>query len=367
MIRSNCVFCNENLNNIIYTIPQFPISYSSLSDVQDYQYTDLNWVECTNCDIIQLHNLIDPNILYNSGRNNTYNLPTWVQHHTSFYNFVKMNIKSTSICEVGGSSCYLARLFLNDNIKYKIIDIAEQHDTSINIEYINANCEDYNFSLDSCILASHTFEHLYNPIKFIENISSKKVKEVFISVPNLKYQLDINSISLQLSIEHTFYFEEYDIIQLFSKYGYSLKIAENFKNHSHFLYFKYEESPNTTIIINKPLNRVNNLFTFFIQRELKIQNIKLTKDTFILPGGGYGSVIYYYLKETNKNLIKGFLDNDITKQNKYLYGTNILTYPLSHTSKLSNISIILSAGPYTDELITQLQSINNNLDIILIA
>ena len=115
----------------------------------------------------------------------------------------------------------------------------------------------------------------------------------------------------------------------------------------------------TNALIN---NRSEQFIQYFINRENKLSTIKTNNPTFIIPSGHFGSVIYSYLKD--KTNIIGFLDNDTSKQGKYLYGTDILTYPISHISNYENIDIILHAGPYSNELQTQLMSYNTNINLI---
>ncbi len=73
-------------------------------------------------------------------------------------------------------------------------------------------------------------------------------------------------------------------------------------------------------------------------------------------------IIYSYIKD--KTNIIGFLDNDTSKQGKYLYGTEILTYPISHITNYESIDIILHAGPYSNELQTQLTNYNTKINLI---
>ena len=89
----------------------------------------------------------------------------------------------------------------------------------------------------------------------------------------------------------------------------------------------------------------------------------MTKKTFIVPSGHFGSTIYYYNKY--KENIIGFLDNDKEKNNKYLYGTNIYTYSFDILKEYLNddINILLHAGPYTDEIIKQIKSINESVNV----
>jgi hypothetical protein len=61
--------------------------------------------------------------------------------------------------------------------------------------------------------------------------------------------------------------------------------------------------------------------------------------------------------------IKGIVDNCKEKQNKYLYGFELMIY---HPDILTNDEciVIIKNGYYTDEIIEQVKSINDNIEII---
>ena len=362
--RKECIFCNSTDLIHIYTQSNTPLTFYGVDQPNNYIFQDNIWLGCQNCEITQLQNLIDPTILYSISHNNTYNTPTWSAHHTLFETFIKDNRKYNSILEIGGGNNYLASKLYNNTITYSIVDLFDPLDKLDHIEYKVANCESFDYTNYTTVILSHVFEHLYNPVEFIKRVAEYKVKELFISVPNLNHALTTNNISF-IHNEHTFYFEDIDIISIFAKYNYTLSSINNFKNHSIFFYFNYDISSN-----NKPVtsggilskNRLNKMKQYFMDRGERLSTIELKNPTFIIPSGHFGSVIYNYLKDKTK--VIGFLDNDISKQNKYLYGTNVLTYPMEYISKFNNIDIILHAGPYSDEIRQQLLSYNTNINLI---
>ena len=348
--RNNCVFCNAIITEIVYTQKDFPITFGGEKNIVLYESIDIEWASCKSCDIIQLVTLVEPIKLYQNTHNNTSESLTWINHHNTLYDFIKNSITTNSILEIGAENGVLAHKFIKKNYKYSILNIFEEKNKIDGIEYIQHNCEDYDYDGIETIVLSHVFEHLYNPRRFVERTSKSKVKNIVLSVPNLKIGLTKNMISF-IHNEHTYYFEELHIIRLFELFNYKLNNKEYYKDHSIFLSFNYVE----------PTNTVDLLKEYFIKRESDISSIILDKPTYIVPGGHYGSVIYYYLK--NKEFVSGFLDNDKGKQGTYMYGTNLLTYSLNHIKDLTNISILLHAGPYTSELINQLKMLNSEIDI----
>jgi hypothetical protein len=58
------------------------------------------------------------------------------------------------------------------------------------------------------------------------------------------------------------------------------------------------------------------------------------------------------------------IDNDISKQNKILYGTELLCVSPNVIGTVENPIVICHMGPYTEEISNQLMKINKNTIII---
>jgi len=364
MKRSNCVFCKNSLNSKsrIYTQDNFPISFYGTKSIGHYEYINLEWHACEKCNIVQLGSLVELEKLYGVSHNHTFNTPTWKEHHSNFLDFIKLNSSSNKIIEIGGGSNILASKL--NNYDYTVLDLYNPSERVENVKYINQNCETFDYSDYDCVIMSHVFEHLYNPIDVVNKLNS--INEIFISVPNLKKCLETDNISF-IHNEHTFYFEESDLIKLFRTHILNNKYY--FKNHSIFFHFvlpsrSVKSEDVNKIVVENSESRVTKLIQYFKNREERLSNVVLKNKTFIVPSGHFGSMIYYYNKF--KDNIIGFIDNDKEKQNKYLYGTNCLTYSFDILKNYTNIDVVLHAGPYSDEIINQIKEINNTVTIIRI-
>jgi len=204
---------------------------------------------------------------------------------------------------------------------------------------------------------SHIFEHLYNPRKFLNNIQDK-VNDIFISIPNMDYSLT-NHVITFLSNEHTFFINNSIILSLFAEFGYKCKTSFEFKIHSIFYHFTKSEKKSISYF-----PRTNELINYFQSIENRFTTISIAQNTFIVPGSYYGQIVYYFLK--NKNNILGFLDNDITKQNKRLHGTPLLTYSMEKIKEYKTPSILLIKSPYEEEIKKQLLEYNPNTKFIVL-
>jgi hypothetical protein len=98
-----------------------------------------------------------------------------------------------------------------------------------------------------------------------------------------------------------------------------------------------------------------------------MKDIDIRTPCFICPGAHYGQKIYYYLRRFS-NHIQGFIDNDPLKQGRRVYGTPSYVYSPDVLAKYkgTTISLILYAGPYTEELKRQLDMIHPSIKYIAI-
>ena len=363
--RECCVFCNNTKLEIIHTENNYPIALYGCEKIETYEYLDLIYASCSDCKIVQMTNLIIPDKLYKINFNNTAHLPIWIKHHKLFFDFInKNNIDKTNfIIDIGGGNNALSKYFQYIYNNYTVLDIFETHNKLEKIHYIIGNCETYNYTNCNTIIMSHVFEHLYYPRNFLNKVKNKGVTNIFISIPNMKKCVENNSIC-HVSSGHTFYYEEDNIIKLFNEFSYKLKDTYIFDDHSIFFYFSLclEDKFNINNMIIPDKNSIINIKNNLINLAKTISSLNFNKDNdiFILPAGGYGSKIYYYLNDNNKNKVIGFLDNDTTKHGKYLYGTSKIIYSLDYIKSYISPIIIVNAGAHTNNVIKNINDINSS-------
>ena len=365
MNRTNCVICNTPDNFIeIHRLENYPITPSSSLESSD-EFRDCVFVTCNSCGSVQLKTLIDPFKLYKDSHNSTENTPTWREHHKLFSEFISSNSNIDSIVEVGGNSGILYT-YLKDVIsKYTILDICDTNGRPDDIVFIEGNCETYDFSGHKTVVLSHTFEHLYYPLKFINNLSKGRVESVYISIPNMENLYKSKNVSI-IHNEHTFFVGDEEIRYLFSQSGYVCKSLDGFKMHSLFYHFVYDHS-SRPLTLHKNLKRSEYIQTYLKEFEETVSNLVIDRPSFICPAGHYGQKIFYYLQKYSANIL-GFIDNDISKQNKRVYGTTGQVYSPDILQKYKDtiINVILYAGPYTVELKAQLNLLHPRIEYISI-
>jgi hypothetical protein len=96
-----------------------------------------------------------------------------------------------------------------------------------------------------------------------------------------------------------------------------------------------------------------------------MRSITIDRPCFICPGGHYGQKIAYYLRPF-RQYIRGFLDNDPSKQGLRVYGTDAKVHSpeILREFQKTKVSVILYAGPYTEELKNQLNQIHPDIKYV---
>jgi len=360
--RNNCVICNSDNIQFLYEKIKYPITFSPPeNNYENDIFINQIFLECKICGCVQLKDLIDPKILYDSSHNLTYDTPTWKNHHNYFSQFVYNNYKNDNIIEIGGVLSDLYFLCKEKKIKYTCIDMCEQINKIDGVTYCVGNCENYEFEQNVTIVMSHVFEHLYDPTKFIKNISKLKILNIFISIPNMKSLLEKNDM-ISVHNEHTYYIDQYLCKYIFSNYGYNLVNKEKFLTHSLFLHFQLSDNINKEKLQYRP-EISQKIYTLFSEKSIYLSKILIKPNSFITPGGHFGQMVYTFSKPEN---IIGFLDNDLSKIGKRVYGTPFKVFKFDILKKYDNINIYIYAGPYTNELIKQINSYNKNIIINII-
>jgi len=398
MERTNCVICENILDsNLCFTILNTVnivsnLQITSLSNSNEIH--NLNFVGCSNCGCIQLRNLFLQSDIYSEPLQifDGYSIQ---KHHELFCDFVIKNVNYQEVLfEIGGSYGNLAKKIIKKynenscNINYKIMEFSsDQYPPINNIEYISGNCEEYEYTGINTIIMSHVFEHLYKPRDFIKKISKTNIQNIFISIPDMDGLSKIGDIN-NLNILHTYYINSKYIIYLFQLYGFILKDKYDYINNSIFYYFirqlknsplcdlnkasqggadsniHWYKSNDCSEIEYKQLSLINEIPDFYLNKISKIKTINIFEPFFICPSGFYGQFIYFYLNESSKINVIGFLDGDPYKINKRLSGTVLNIYNKNKITDYDSITILISSSKHSNELKQELLLYNNNITFI---
>ena len=376
MERQKCAVCDNLIDEgkDVFSLPNTITTCLPLENpFEENEIKMLNFKGCLICGCVQLHNLFDPNDIYKDTIIPHNKSLLWEHHNIELSQFITDNINNSSlVCEIGAGMgdlyCKINNLNKIENYYSLEIDVKEEKNRlAKDIIYIQGNCElyDYKSKNISTIIMSHVFEHLYEPIRFLQRISVSNVNEVFIAIPdmnNLYKCKDLNT----LFIQHTFYIDTNYLIYLFNKINFVLKKTFNFRKCAIFYHFCREDTLLSDINIKSNLNLIPYLREFYTSEQEKINNLVFKHPFYICPSGYYGQIVYNWLNETSKTMALGFLDSDINKINKRLSGTPLTIFEKKYVKDKHNIKVLIIADKYKVEIENELKLLNNDIEIYII-
>ena len=341
-----------------------------------YKYLDLKWWINKKTGSVQIYPKANINDVYFKSHGSGSVGTVWEKHHLQFFNFIKKYLVG-NICELGGGSnsiinrinnfrdinnifVFDKNIFLKRKIK-KVKVIKKFYNDKLILDSIKINI----------FVHSHTFEHLYNPLKTLNSINNKLCSGGYhaFSLPNMKSMLK-NKIASVMNFEHPYYYDEELVETLLNQCGFKILKKKYFlKSHSIFYLTKKLNKKNIINLyskykINKKLfENYKNYWT----KNAKNLNKKLQKlnsqKTFLFGAHIFSQMLLF--NGLNEKLIECILDNDRNKHSERLYGTNLFVKNPDIISGLKNPVVILKAGEYNNEIKFQLKKINPNVKIIL--
>ncbi len=374
------IFGKKDLE-LLYSIKNMPAKMGSTSKNKDSDtHLDMDFYISEGSGMIQINPLLPLDFLYENGHGAGTTGQTWDVHHNEFSEFLN-NFNFKRILEVGGGHGKLSSINLQSNKFTETWTILEpslddhQELTDDRIKYIQGF-----FSLDiknkfndlSAIVHSHLFEHLYDPIQFLDDAFSILNKEglVMMSVPNLKYMLNNNHANA-IMFEHSYYASEEYIEYMFLSKNFELLKKKYFKNHSIFYCFKKKIRQNKEQILKPDQYALNKkLFLNYINHikemvsQINIKKNKFSKNQTFIFGAHIFSQILLSMGIDEKKIFC-VLDNDSKKINKRLYGTSLKIESPEVLRNINEPCIILNAGNYNQEIKKQINDNINNSSIFI--
>lgn len=376
--KQDIISGNDDLE-FVFSIKNLPakMGVSSFKKETDY-FSDLNFFISKGSGMIQISPLIPLEILYEDGHGAGTTGKIWQEHHQMFCEFIS-DFKPLKILEIGGGHSNLSKLYLKSEPVIESWTIMEpgnkqpEHSKDKRINFVNeffdSSYPDKNEKID-CIVNSHLFEHLYNPLSFLNDVKKSLTTDglVLMSVPNMDFMLKHKHANT-IMFEHTYFASEDFIKYMFLKEGFTLEKKIKFKNHSVFYAFKktnktfkvsYPDKYHENFLLITEYKNYLNKISSEISKTISEDNF----DNFYLFGAHIFSQILLSLGIEEKK-ITCVLDNDPNKQGKRLYGTSLKVESPDFIESDRNSLIILNAGNYNEEIKRQLLKVNNKLQFLI--
>lgn len=374
--RINCILSKQdNLVDLI-SLKKLPIFIGCTDKPKNEDlYFDMDWSVGAKSGLIQLKNLINPNIIYSDFHSEAVG-QLWKKHNEEFSKFV-IKYCDSRVLEIGGGKNVLANLCVkNKKIKswynFELAKIKNsQIEYSSKVKYINKSITgSYAKKIiknETILVSSHVLEHLYSPIETLKTIiKNTKIKKIVFSIPDLKTYLENEYLNV-INFEHTYLLTEEVLKKILSEINFKIKIKKNFQKHSIFIYAVKSKKE---INYNLPnLKKYQNLYkrniNFYKKKISKFNKIFLGKNkssNFIFGAHIFSQYLLKMgLKENNFSYV---LDNSKDKFRKRLYGTNISIEKPGIIKKIKKPIVLVNMGQYQLEVESQLKKINRSVKII---
>ena len=338
-----------------------------------YKFKDLNWWINIESGNVQIYPKVSLDDLYFKSHSSGTTGKTWRDHHDQFFRLSNPSIKG-NICEIGGGSnsiLHKIKDFSKINAFYSFDKNLKLNKKNKKIFKVNKFFNDRYFKQNNIkfnlVLHSHTFEHLYDPNKFLKTVKSilnKNGKHIF-TLPNMKPMIK-NGYANAMNFEHPFFYDEKLIDSLLQKNNFQILKKKYFKKDHSIMYITKISMENKNYNYSRykqNLKLFNNMFSLWKNDISKINNIlKKHQNIFIFGAHIFSQMMLF--NNLNKNKIIGVLDNDKSKINNYLYGTDLKIYNPIYLKKIKNPCVILRAASYNAEIKKQLLEINDKTLII---
>jgi SAM-dependent methyltransferase len=356
--NNDLVYGDEDLE-FLYKYNKFPAFMGCVdAPIENDMLFDMSWHISKNSGMIQLNPLLPLEIVYKESHFSGTVGKIWDNHHENFSIFIS-KYKPKNVLEIGGFHAILAnKCFKYIECNWTIIDPNPEINKDSKIKTIKGffdetfDCrDDYD-----AVIHSHLMEHIYDINKFLDTLSNilKEKSKVIFSVPDLKVMLEKKSTNA-LNFEHTYYISE-DYIDFFlSKYKF--KIIEKVKyleNNSIFYCVEKNNNEKQIKLKNNFYKTNKKLFLNCVNQNAKeIKKINKLISKFDSNIYLFGAHIFSQMLISNGlqiEKIKNILDNDVRKQEKRLYGTNLFVKSPSILKNEEQPIVILKAGIYNSEI-----------------
>jgi len=375
MIRENCEICSSKALVPFYTLKNMPCRLGVSSSIHSYEFNDLIYAECVVCKNVQILDLPSREKVYESNHNINIVGETWQRHHREFAEYIANFLKQPSnVLEIGDPEEKTAKWFEEETnlISWDILEpmpsgLPKSKKVSYKKGFLDGGTDfETNYHI---VVLSHVFEHILDLKSTIQNIYKVLLPGgiVAISVPNMEEILKKRSLPpASLSFEHTVYLDENKITALFEREGLELTNVKYYRDHSIFISFsKKSATTSANTIRNQPLKE--RMLAIFKEKEENVKRyvdyIETHFDAQIFIYGAHIQAQIFQVLGLSNN-IYGTLDNSKDKQGNYLYGTELMTYPVEIIATLEKPIVICDMGVYNAEIKEQLVSLNKKVVIL---
>jgi SAM-dependent methyltransferase len=371
--RKKSVITQEDNLEHLYTFEDFPVFFGCTTSPKEQDLVaDMKWEIDPLTGIIQLTELIPLDILYMEQHVDATG-QTWNDYNHDFSEYVLKN-KTGNILEIGGGSGKISNIILDkdNSINFTAVEpnplFEEKDNLKVIKSFFSKNLKNQ-IDNNQTVIFSQVYEHVYNPEEFLTEISEFLPigGKLIFAYPNLEYWFK-NKFTNAINFEHTMLMTDYYVDYFLKKTGFNILEKIEYKNHSHFYTVEKTNKKEDTVLNNK-YEHYKEMFNEYIRYHVDLVNQinkqieKVNSNVFLFGGHIFSQYLIAFGLDTSR--ITNILDNSPLKQNKRLYGSDLIVQSPKILSKYDEPVVILKAGLYNEEIKNDiLTNINPNVIFI---
>ena len=361
--RPACVICASTIFPF-FSLPNFPQQLCCVDTPSESRET-LTYAKCSDCNTIQLQDLIPLNILYASSHNTVSVGITWSNYFKVFVEKIASLVATKCVLEIGDPSARLA-LALDTFTEWTIVEPNQNKTVRLppNVHFIETFF-DTAFTLDApvdVIVHSHVFEHAYDPLCFLRKCHEllKDSGEMFFGIPDMDYIYKANlSCCLGVFFEHTVFMNTANVVHMLNSTGFRVLEITNYVNHSTLYHVRKGPVVHHRVVLP---NLIPDFMESILETHRFVESLRSVEGDLYIFGASYNTQFLLSFDSVCSR-VRGILDNCTAKQGKYFYGHNLLIYDPEHV-RHEAVVVIVRNGYYSTEIIEQLKLINPTITIV---
>lgn len=303
----------------------------------------------------------------------------WIEHYRAFAQFLyKFSDTKKGVLEIGGGNGLLNAIYnsMYEKVDWSIVEPSNVQPVSeCTASYIRSMW-DTRFDIEAVtqpfqvLIHSHVLEHLFDINGFMEQNKEilKTGQRMIFSIPNLKETLT-RKYTNALNFEHTYFITDEYVEYILENYGFQV-IAKELYREEHSIFYateKVESCEKKEVDFKKAYENNKKLFDNYIVYHKQLiarlnQAMENEKRSIYLFGAHIFSQYLINFGLNTSKIVK-ILDNDVLKQGKRLYGTNLMVTSPKVLQKEDKPIVILKVATYADEIKEDiLKHINKNTE-----
>jgi SAM-dependent methyltransferase len=362
----------EDLEHL-HTFPDFPVFMGCTSAPRSSDLTaDMSFWVSRGSGMIQLNPLLPLDVLYPEAHGAGLVGRLWAVHHRSLAEFIG-KYAPTSVLEIGGAHGILATNYQSlATIPWTIVEPNPTPVPECKARIIKGFFDD-SFRLPEevdAVVHSHVFEHMYDPARFVRHLAGflDAGKKLIFSVPNMRVMVDRKYTNC-LNFEHTIFLTEEYIEYLLGQHGFRVVERQYFlDDHSIFYAAVRDRALPAPELPTSLRDRNAAAYSAYVDEHAKLvslvnADIRGRRQVYLF--GAHAQAQYLVGFGLDMSSIEAILDNDAQKHGKRLYGTDKLVHAPALLAELSEPTVIVRAGTFTDEIVAQIRGLNPRTRVLL--